>query len=164
NAAAIQSAYDAANAAGRFPSRSDDPGAWQRVPADDIGQVVVTWAAGKKSLGFFFRTGRVVAPTAIGVLDEGPAARWGSIQGSEVRLRLVRHPDQDAAYAAYPSAAYMMRHVYFLGGTDLNDIDVQIASVDPARRDPRAPLRAPMSTYLHMFGLDDFDNATGRAV
>jgi len=58
----------------------------------------------------------------------------------------------------------MMRHVYFLGGTDLNDIDVQIASVDPARRDPRAPLRAPMSTYLHMFGLDDFDNATGRAV
>src|SRR5262249_14126189 len=75
-----------------------------------------------------------------------------------------RHPNQDADYAAYPSAAYMMRHVYTFGGTNLSDIDVQIASLDPARRDPRAPLRAPMSTYLHMFGLDDFDNLTGRAV
>src|SRR5262245_26762915 len=164
NAAAIQSAYEAAGTAGRFPSSSNDPGAWQRVPVDDIGRVAVTWAAGKKSLGFFFLSGPVQAHTAIGVLDEGPAARWGSISGNEVRLRLVRHPEQDADYAAHPSAAYMMRHVYILGGMDLRDIDVQIPSLDPARRDPRAPLRAPMSTYLHMFGLDDFDNATGTPV
>src|SRR5262249_51780798 len=99
---------------------------------------------------------------AVGILDSGPQARWGSINGMDVQLRLIRHPAQDSNFRLFPSAAYMMRHVYQLGRTVLGDVDVRIVNV---ARSPESatPLRAQSSTYLHLFGLDDVNNQSGAS-
>ena len=153
-------AYGAANSNSRFPVPGNVPGDngyWQEVPHDDLGFVALTLGTSKKILGFYFRNGRVHDRDAVGVVVTGPNGRWGSVDdtAARVRLRLVRHPEQDASFSSYPSAAYMMRHVYYFGSPGITTLDLKIVSNEPSRQPPDVPIKLQNSTYLHMFGLDE---------
>ena len=69
----------------------------------------------------------------------------------------MRHPEQDSQFAQYPSAAYMMRHVYYLGSSGITSFDLHIVRDGSGQQNPEVPLQIPTSTYLHMFGLDELD-------
>lgn len=158
-------AYNNANSNSRFPvpgaagTVPGDNGYWKEIDHDDLGFVVLTLGNTRKILGFYFRTGRVRDRDAVGVVVTGPNARWGSVTDdpqTRVRLRLLRHPEQDASFSTYPSAAYMMRHVYYLGSAGITNLDLRVVSNNPARQPPDVPILLQNSTYLHMFGLDEF--------
>lgn len=168
--ASMLAQYGAAGPTGRWPANPPStgiPGAdglWKRVDADDIGFVKLefsdaTGVTRRRILGFYFRTGSVSSATAVGVVVEGAAGRFGSVDVANniLRMRLIRHPSQDTNFASYPSAAYMMRHVYVLGSQGITNLDLKIASEDPGRVPPEIPIQLRTSTYLHMFGLDEFD-------
>jgi hypothetical protein len=74
-----------------------------------------------------------------------------------VRLRLVRHPDQESDFARFPTSPLMMRHVYVLSSANLTNLDIRITRVRTGIQNPDVPPLAQQTTYLHMFGLDDLD-------
>jgi len=177
NEAAMVAAYTAAGPTGRFPENPPregngnpgDNGFWKAVDPDDIGFVKLessdeTGRTRKRLLGFYFRTGSLDPRVAVGVVVEGTASRWGSVDiaNNVLRMRLIRHPSQDANFANYPSAAYMMRHVYVLGSQGITNLDLRIAAEDPGRVPPEIPQNLRTSTYLHMFGVDEFDEQNQR--
>jgi hypothetical protein len=76
-----------------------------------------------------------------------------------VRMRLLRHPDQEGRFEEYPTSLLMMRHVYLTGSTNIDGLEVSIQSREAGKEVPDSPQNLPASTYLHMFGLDELDQA-----
>src|SRR5262249_48932675 len=127
---------------------------------DEIGFVRHTIGNTKKLLGFYFKNTTVGPNHAVALMVDGTSARWGSVVGHNVRLRLIRHPAQESNFSQYPTASLMMRHVYSLGTQPITRPELHIVSNDPSQENPDPPRNLKTSTYLHMFGLDDLDNGT----
>jgi hypothetical protein len=150
-------------AADGTPNNFATSGRWKEIPKADIGFVYFTAGDLVKVIGFFFRNGSVGRSDAVGIAIEG-ATQLGttSTNGRQVWLKLVRHPEQETDFNRFPTAAYMMRHVYALGSSDVSNLEVKIVSERSGKDNPDVPDHLPNSTYLHMFGLDDLDTAGQR--
>src|SRR5262249_13980657 len=158
-------AYQQAGERGRWPKEGGDrpggdTGHWKLVAPEDIGFVKYTIGNTKKLLGFYFKT-PVQNNYAVAVMVDGASARWGSVADqNNVRLRLIRHPEQESNFSQFPTAPLMMRHVYSLGTQSITRLELHIVSDDPSQENPDSPRNFKTSTYLHMFGLDNVDNST----
>ena len=162
---AMRQAWETALSTARFPKDARN-GRWKElVQGDDYSLVFFTLGSRKLILGFYLRFGAAGRSDAIGVAI-GPQDPVGAIMERtgftpEVRLRLIRHPDQDSDFYAHPSALYMMRHVYAIGGSEVQSLELDIVR-DQSDQNPDIPLQIPNSTYLHMFGLDDYNESSGQ--
>lgn len=164
---AMRQFYNATTPNGRYPQPNQNLGKWRRLSADEVGYIRFDVGNRKVVTGFFIRAGAVDRDDAVAVsFDDAQGRRVGDINqqaGNFVRLRLIRHPNQDSRFDDYPTASYMMRHVYVLGSTNVTNLEIAIASANPGRLNPEVPERIiPATTYLHMFGLDELtDNSPG---
>jgi hypothetical protein len=145
------------------PMQSTNLARWRLLEAEDVRFVYFRSGTRRLVLGFFLRDGAVGDDDAVAISFQDPNAQSvGSIPSDpndvRVRLRLVRHPNQDTDFVQYPTNLYMMRHVYVLSSTDITNLDVSIVE-DRARDNADAPINLPTSSYLHMFGLDDLNEA-----
>jgi hypothetical protein len=169
--AELGAASDSLRNFGLWPANFDstgnagNPGAWQEIPRDDIGFVTVQTSTQTFILGFYFRNFTVDADDAIAVMIDRPN-RFGAarvVPRTEVRLRLIRHPEQEqGGFTRYPTAPLMMRHVYVLGSSRMTNLTLKIARSGSGIPNPDVPPNVQATTYLHMFGLDDFDAENTR--
>jgi hypothetical protein len=136
---------------------------WRRLDPDEVGYVFLDVGADQLVLGFYLRRGQLGGNDVLAISFTGPNGDVGSIDEDAappaVRMRLIRHPDQESDYHSYPTAPLMMRHVYVLGSAGVEELEVRIQSLQSGDTNPDEPDNVPGSTYLHMFGLDDFDQA-----
>ena len=145
-------------------------GAWEEIDRDDLGFVTVKQGGRTLILGFYLRSGAFGRDDALGVLVDLPG-RFGALSPAseggdpQVRLRLVRHPEQEGSvdFNRFPTAPLMMRHVYSLGTSSITNLELKIARAQPGgSQSPDVPPNVPVTTYLHMFGLDDYDTSNNR--
>jgi hypothetical protein len=141
------------------------PGRWRRLEEAEIGFVFFQVGDTRHVLGFFLRNRSLDSDDVLGVSYDTPDGQTvGTVDDNlggtpQVRLRLVRHPNQDVSFDDHPTSIYMMRHVYVLPATQVSNLDVKIVTHAPGDQDPDIPNRAPQTTYLHMYGLDAVDAA-----
>ncbi len=173
--AEMDAAYNATSNAARWPIQEAGVNfgdenfriaKWRQLREEEIGFVLFDANGKKLVLGFYLRYGQVGDSHALGVSYQDPRRRVvGNVdEGSPpiARLRLVRHPEQDSEYTLHPTAPLMMRHVYLLSATNIQDLELSIESRSAGNQAPNVPQRLPQSTYLHMFGLDEYDQANRR--
>jgi len=174
NTAEMDATYNATSNTARWPIQEvgvnfGDPNfriaKWRRLTDEEIGWVLFDANGQKLVLGFYLRNGSVGDSHALGVSYDDPRRRVvGNIDETPgtrpiARLRLVRHPEQDSDYELHPTAPLMMRHVYLLGSSNVQDLELSIESRSAGNQTPNVPQHLPQSTYLHMFGLDELNQA-----
>jgi hypothetical protein len=173
DAAQMDTAFRDAPAAERWPDGVDaDPDSatakWRLLDDNEVGWVYLDLADGtRRVLGFYLRYGSLDDDDVLGVsFDSELGGTVGEVDydAATVKLRLIRHPVQDAvndeaSFLQYPTNLLMMRHVYVLGAANVQDLEIVIESRSAGDQTPDTPESLPNSTYLHMFGLDDFDQA-----
>ena len=135
---------------------------WRRLLEQDFGWVFFDANGKKLVLGIYLLNGSLNDNAALAVSFIDPSGqRVGVINETvppvSVKLRLLRHPEQDGDFFAYPTSLFMMRHVYYLGSTGIQDLELRIETQNPGDLAPAEPDSLPGSTYLHMFGLDELD-------
>ena len=137
-------------------------GHWRILQAGtDFGWVFFDANGKKLVLGLYLLNGSLNPNAALAVSFDDPQGKKVGSTDPEVKpkLRLLHHPDQDADFYGHPTSLLMMRHVYYLGTTGIQDLELSIETQVPGDLTPAAPDNLPQSTYLHMFGLDELDQA-----
>ncbi|MFQ5600159.1 MAG: hypothetical protein ACE5G2_06355 [Candidatus Krumholzibacteriia bacterium] len=147
---------------GGLGSEDYTPGRWRRLDENEVGFVFFE-DLDRLVLGFHLRNGPLDQDDVLAIsFDDADGQTVGSIEEGAtptVRLRLIRHPDQDQEFEKYPTSVHMMRHVYVLPATSLSRLELSIESLASGDQNRDVPDNLPNSTYLHMFGLDELDEA-----